>query len=292
MADATLAAAPAAEPRRRRLPLNFVVGAAFVIFFCLMALVSIAWTPHPSEAISIADRLRAPGAESFVFGTDRMGRDVLSQVMVGARNSLLVAVLSTLAAIVPGLALGLAIAAAPEPARGLFTKLVDVGIALPTILIALVIATAIGPGNAASMIAIALGFIPHVARVVIGPARQILAREFVEAAFAYGRSKPFVMVFHVLPNIGPMVIVQTSIMLAAAILIEASLSFLGVGAQRPAPSWGRLLNEALPLIDKAPWLSVLPGLAIMLTVLGFNLLGDGLRVLLDPQQKSVDTNAP
>jgi peptide/nickel transport system permease protein len=292
MAEISLEAAPSRTPRHRGLPLNLVIGSVLVAFFCLVALVSFFWTPYPSEAIKIADRLRPPGEGGFVFGTDRMGRDVLSQVMVGARNSLLVAVFSTIAATIPGLAIGLAIAAMGEPWRGLFAKVVDVGIALPSILIALVVATAIGPGNAASMIAISLGFVPHLARVVIGPARQVLAREFIEAAYAYGRKKPFIMIVHVLPNIGPLVIVQVSIMLAAAILIEASLSFLGIGAQRPAPSWGRLLNEALPLLDKGPWLPLLPGIAIVLTVLGFNLLGDGLRVLLDPQQKSGGDSAP
>ena len=127
---------------------------------------------------------------------------------------------------------------------------------------------------------------PLVARVTIGPARQILAREFVEASYSYGRGRWFVLFRHVLPNIGPLIIVQGSVMFASAILIEASLSYLGVGAQRPTPSWGRLLNEALPLIDKAPSLMIFPGAAIMISVLGFNLLGDGLRTMLDPQQQS------
>jgi peptide/nickel transport system permease protein len=118
----------------------------------------------------------------------------------------------------------------------------------------------------------------------MGPARQILSRDFVEAAQAYGRSRRFILFRHVLPNIGPLIIVQASVMFALAILIEAALSYLGIGAQRPTPSWGRLLKEAQPLIDKAPYLMIIPGITIMVAVIGFNLLGDGLRTYLDPQQ--------
>jgi peptide/nickel transport system permease protein len=157
-------------------------------------------------------------------------------------------------------------------------------VAIPGILVAMVLATAIGPGNAAAITAIIIWFIPVSARVVIGPAVQVLSQDYIEAAFGYGRKKWFVLFNHVLRNISSIIIVQASVMFAAAILIEAALSFLGVGAQPPVASWGRTLKDAQPLMEIAPSLMVVPGLAIVTAVLGFNLLGDGLRTLMDPQQ--------
>lgn len=272
---------PGVLARLQGLPLSLRIGGLLVLGFVVIGLISLVWTPYDPEAVVVSDRLKPPGTAGHLFGTDRLGRDVLTQVMAGARNSLLVSVVSTLAALVPGILIGLVAAGSGQ---GWMSRAADIGVALPGILIALVLATAIGPGNRAAIIAIIVWFVPVVARVVIGPARQVLAREFVEAAFSYGRSKWYVLVRHVLPNIAPLVIVQASVMFAAAILIEAALSYLGVGAPRPTPSWGRLLNEAQPLVDIAPTLMVFPGTAIMLAVLGFNLLGDGLRTLLDPQQ--------
>lgn len=189
-------------------------------------------------------------------------------------------------AVIPGVLLGLLVAGVGSPFQNPLSRLTDLGVALPGILVALVLATAIGPGNTAAIIAIIVWFIPVVARVTIGPAKQILAREFVEAAHAYGRRRWYVLLRHVLPNIAPLVIVQASIMFASAILIEAALSYLGVGAQRPTPSWGRMLFEGQSFIDTAPTLMVFPGIAIVIAVLGFNLLGDGLRTVLDPQQQA------
>ena len=171
-------------------------------------------------------------------------------------------------------------------APGAFTRLIDMWGSLPGILIALVLATSPGPGNQAAIISIIFWFIPIAARTVIGPARQILVLDYVEAAFAYGRGKWYVLTRHVLPNIGPLVIVLVTILFASAILIEAALAFLGVGAQPQTASWGRLLQESQPLLERAPTLMFFPGVAIVLTVLGFNLLGDGLRIILDPQQSS------
>jgi peptide/nickel transport system permease protein len=166
------------------------------------------------------------------------------------------------------------------------SRFADLGIALPGILVALVLATAMRPGNTATIIAIVISFTPVMARIAIGPSRQILARDYIEAARSYGRSRPFILFRHVLPNVGHLIIVQVSVMFAAAILIEAALSFLGVGAQRPIPSWGRMLHEGQILMGSAPHLTLLPGLAIIVAVLGFNLLGDGLRAVLDPQQRA------
>jgi len=251
-----------------------------------VALLSFVWTPYDPLRMVISDRLLPPGSHGYLLGTDKLGRDVVSQLMAGARNSLYVSLLATTAAVIVGTILGLLIAAAQPWWRNIFTRLIDMWGSLPGILVALVLATSTGPGNQAAIIAIISWFIPIAARTTIGPARQVLALDYVEAAFAYGRGKWNVLTRHVLPNVGPMVIVLATILFASAILIEATLAFLGVGAQPPTASWGRLLQESQPLLERAPTLMFFPGAAIVLTVLGFNLLGDGLRIVLDPQQKS------
>jgi len=278
-------------PVRRKLtignaPLTLVVGSILVGAVVLMALVSFVWTPFDANLVNVEDRLLPPFTDGYIFGTDRLGRDVLTQVMAGARNSLFVSFVATVGSLIPGVLLGLMAAGSGERWYTFWTRFADIGIALPGILIALVLAVIIGPGNTAAIVAILTWFTPIVIRITVGPAKQILARDFVEAAYAYGRTRRYILLRHILPNISPLLIVQTSVMFAAAILIEASLAFLGVGAQRPTPSWGRLLNEAQPLLDIAPTLMVFPGLAIVIAVLGFNLLGDGLRATLDPQQAS------
>lgn len=291
-ADGVLPDGPVELRRGRRMkgfPLPLILGATLVGSFILVALVSFVWTPRDPEVLVVADRLLPPGSPGYLFGTDKFGRDVVSQLMVGARNSLFVSLLSTTVAIIVGGLLGLLTAGAGPRARNALSRLIDAGVALPGILIALVLATSTGPGNRAAIIAIIFWFIPTVARVTIGPARQILALDFVEAAYAYGRSKWYVLLRHVTPNIGPLLIVLGSVLFAAAILIEASLAYLGVGAQPPTASWGRLLQESQPLLEAAPTLMFFPGIAIVLTVLGFNLLGDGLRTLLDPQQATRST---
>jgi len=249
-----------------------------------VALLSFIWTPYDPVAIDVRNRYLPIGSDGHVLGTDKFGRDVLTQIIMGARNSLFVSVVSTLVSLVIGTLLGLYVAAAGPRLKNIVSRSVDVGVAIPGILVAMVLATAIGPGNAAAITAIIIWFIPVSARVVIGPAMQILSQDYIEAAFGYGRTKWFVLFNHVLPNISSIIIVQASVMFAAAILIEASLSFLGVGAQPPIASWGRTLKEAQPLMEIAPSLMVVPGLAIVIAVLGFNLLGDGLRAYYDPQQ--------
>lgn len=282
------AAQPAVvRPRRRartRKPLPLLIGATLVSTFVGVALLSFFWTPRDPSKISVPDRLLPPGSPGFVFGTDKLGRDVVTQLMLGARNSLYVSVLSSTIAITIGALFGLFVAGSGPRWQGTLTRVADVGLALPGILVALVLATKFGPGNLSAILAIIIWFIPVAARVTIGPAKQILALDYVEAAYAYGRSKRFVLMNHVLPNIAPLLIVLASVMFAAAILIEASLAFLGVGVQPPTPSWGRFLKDAQPLLEAAPYLMYFPGLAIVLTVLGFNSLGDGLRTILDPQQ--------
>lgn len=283
-ADGSASPSRARTRRRFRYPLSLMLGGALVMLFVAVALVSFVWTPYDPKAISVPDRLLPPGSDGYIFGTDKLGRDVVTQLMLGARNSLYVSVLSTTVALTIGALFGLLAAGSGRRWQGVLTRTADVGLALPGILVALVLATKLGAGNKTAILAIIVWFVPVAARVTIGPAKQILALDYVEAAYAYGRSRRFVMFNHVLPNIAPLLIVLGSVMFAAAILIEAALAFLGVGVQPPTPSWGRFLNEAQPLLEAAPSLMYFPGTAIVLTVLGFNLLGDGLRTVLDPQQ--------
>jgi peptide/nickel transport system permease protein len=270
--------------RLRKLPITLYLGGTLVSLFVLVAMVSFIWTPYPANKLNLSNRLAPPGTPGFLFGTDRAGRDVVTELMLGARNSLYVSVVSTIVAMFLGSLIGLSVAGSRRVLQGPFTRLVDAGLALPGILTALVLAAKLGPGNTTATLAIITWQVPVAARVTIGPARQILALDYVEAAYGYGRTKAYVLRRHVLPNISPLLIVLGSVMFAAAILIEAALAFLSVGVQPPTSSWGRFLNETQSLLEAAPYLMFFPGVAIVLTALGFNLLGDGLRTVLDPQQ--------
>jgi len=269
----TLPTLPArATGPRRQLPTSLLLGLALVGLVLATALLTYLWTPYDPGKLNVRARLAPPGTEGYLLGTDKLGRDMVTQIMVGARNSLYVSIVATLVALTLGTTLGLFAAAARPRWQSIITRAVDIGVAIPGVLVALVIATALEPGNTASIVAIIIWFIPVAARVTI------------EAAQAYGRGRAFIMINHVLPNISSILIVQASVMFASGILAEAALSFIGIGAQPPTASWGRLLKEAQPLIDVAPTLMIFPGAAIMIAVLGFNLLGDGLRSYFDPRQ--------
>lgn len=275
---------PSLLKRLRKLPLTLFLGGTLVSLFVFVAMLSFIWTPYPANKLNLTNRLAPPGTPGFIFGTDRAGRDVVTELMLGARNSLYVSVISTIVAMSLGALIGLSIAGSRRTLQGPLTRFVDAGLALPGILTALVLAAKLGPGNTTATLAIITWQVPVAARVTIGPARQILALDYVEAAYGYGRTKAYVLRRHVIPNISPLLIVLGSVMFAAAILIEAALAFLSVGVQPPTSSWGRFLNETQSLLEAAPYLMFFPGLAIVLTALGFNLLGDGLRTVLDPQQ--------
>jgi peptide/nickel transport system permease protein len=268
---------------RRRRPWNLYVGAGLVILLVLTALVSFVWTPQDPNAVDVEARLQGVGTPGHILGTDQFGRDVLSQLMAGSRNSLYVGIVGTAVALLVGTALGGIAAVRRGWLEGLIIRASDVVLAFPGILVAVVLSAKLGPGNEAAVIAIAIWFTPIVARVTRASANQVFEYSFVLAARAYGRSRAFVMVRHVLPNIASVLIVQATVMFALAILVEAALAFLGLGAQAPASSWGRMINDAQGFVATQPLLAVWPGLAIMLSVLGFNLLGDGLRDALDPK---------
>ena len=230
------------------------------------------------------DRLAAPTAE-FPFGTDALGRDLFSRVLFGARLSMQVAVLSVAAATLFGGILGLVSGYVGGFVDLAIGRLMDVFFAFPAILLALGIVAALGSDPRNVIIAIAVVYTPIFMRVVRGPVLALKARDFVEAARAVGATRARIVVRHILPNLLSTLIVQVSLALSWAVLTEGALSFLGLSAQPPAPSWGVMLNEGRQYLEFATHLAIFPGLAIMVAVLGFNLLGDGLRDALDPQRR-------
>ena len=256
---------------------RLVLGAAMLGLVAGLLFVGLVWTPHDPYALNVAQRLAPVGTPGFVLGTDGAGRDVLSEVMVGARNSLLVAAIASAIALVLGVAAGGAAATYRGWVEEGVMRGVELLYAFPTVIVALVISAKLGPGDTAAIAAIVAFFAPTTARIVRGVSLPVMSRDWVLAARAYGRSREWIYIRQVLPNIGATLIVQATLMFGTSVLIEASLSYIGLGAQPPTPSWGRMLHDAQSDIAIHPVLAVWPGLAIIFTVLGANLLGDGLR---------------
>jgi peptide/nickel transport system permease protein len=257
------------------------LGLAIVGAFVLIA-VAADWLPLRSPLTMGPQRMAGP-SWTMPFGADAFGRDLLSRTVHGARLSLRVAGASVALALAAGLGLGLAAGYAGGRTDQLLMRVMDVFFSFPAILLALGIVAALGPSPNNVVIAIAVVYTPIFARVVRGPVLALKEREFVEAARALGAGAPVIVGRHIVPNLTSVLVVQTSIALSWAVLTEASLSFLGLSAQPPAPSWGTMLNEGRQALELAPHMAIFPGLAIMLAVLGFNLLGDGLRDWLDPR---------
>jgi peptide/nickel transport system permease protein len=261
---------------------SFVAGGVLVALLVALALLSFVWTPHPAAEIDVANKLKPPSATHWL-GTDSLGRDIASLLIVGARASIAVGLIAVGIGISIGVALGLLAAARRGWVEELVMRLTDFGIAFPALLTAIMLTAIYGPGLVTSIVAIGLFNIPEFARLTRAAANAVWAREYVLAARACGKGAWRISVEHVLPNIGAVLIVQATIRFAVAILAEAALSYLGLGTQPPTPSWGRMLNEGQSMMYQAPLLAVWPGLAIVLSVLGLNLMGDGLRDLLDPK---------
>ncbi len=246
------------------------------------ALLSLVWTPWSAYDIDVAAKLRPPSAAHWL-GTDVLGRDIVSLLLVGARSTILVGLIAVGIGLCFGVMLGLTAAARKGWVEELIMRLSDFTFAFPAVLSAIMLAAVVGPGMVTSITAIGIFQIPIFVRVTRGSANAIWAREFVLAARAAGKGTFRITIEHVLPNILSVLIVQATIQFALAILAEAALSYLGLGTQPPQPSWGRMLNDAQSLLFQSPTLAVYPGAAIALAVLGLNLLGDGLRDLLDPR---------
>ena len=265
---------------------SFVVGATLTLLLAGAALLSLLWTPYPPADIDIPAKLQAPSAAHWL-GTDSLGRDITSQLLVGAQNSIVVGLIAVGIGLSIGVALGCLASASRASGRGWVEELImhasDFTFAFPALLSAIMLTAIYGPGLVMSIVAIGIFNIPVFARITRGAANAVWTRDYITAARAAGKGPLAITLDHVLPNIASQLIVQASISFATAILAEAALSYLGLGTQPPQPSWGRMLNEAQSLMFQAPLLALYPGLAIVLSVLGLNLMGDGLRDLMDPK---------
>lgn len=266
-----------------RLPLSLVIGMSLTLSFVAIALLSFLYTPYDVLDLVISQRLRPPGAD-FWLGSDQFGRDMVSMLMVGARVSIAVALVAVSIGIVLGVPLGLAAAAT----RGsLLDEVImrgnDLIFAFPSLVIAILITAIFGPSAFNAIIAIGIFNIPVFARVARGGALSLWTLDYVLAARVAGKGKMRISFEHILPNISSLLIVQATIQFSLGILAEAALSYIGLSVQPPTPSWGRMLADAQTMIYSHPMLAILPGGAIVLMVLGLNLMGDGLRDMLDPR---------
>lgn len=259
------------------------IGAGIILFYLLLAVCgTIGFTPHdPLQQFRI-DRLQGPSA-TYLMGTDLFGRDTASRLMVGIGQSFVIAFASVGLASLFGTIIGLLAGWWGGWLDGVFMRSMDVLLAFPAILLALLIIAIVGPGTFTSVVAIAAVYTPIFARVVRGPTLSLRRRDFVDAARTFGSSESYILTRHLLLNLVAPLTVQVTLALAWALLTEAGLSFLGLGTQPPAPSLGLMMSEARNLMQQAPWLLAFPGLTIMLGILGFNLFGDALRDILDPR---------
>ncbi|WP_170447435.1 ABC transporter permease [Ruegeria arenilitoris] len=262
---------------------SLILGAGLSSVVVLMALLSFVWTPYDHAALNIPEKLQPPNAQHW-FGTDHFGRDIFSMIMVGARTSIAVA----LVAVGIGMALGVPLGLTAAARKGswldeLIMRGNDLVFAFPSLVIAILITAVFGPGAVNAIIAIGIFNIPVFARITRGAALSLWEREFILAARVAGKGAARISAEHILPNVANLLIVQGTIQFSLGILAEAGLSYVGLGAQPPTPSWGRMLADAQTMVSFAPHLALIPGLAIIVTVLGLNLLGDGLRDWLDPR---------
>ena len=261
---------------------SFVLGVLLSLALLAAALLSLVWTPWSPYEIDLPQKLRPPSAAHWL-GTDVYGRDIVSLLLVGARSSILVGVVAVGIGVTIGTLLGLLAAARRGWVEETIMRLSDFTLAFPAILSAIMLTAVYGAGMVNAMVAIGIYNIPTFTRLARGAAKSVWGREYILAARACGKGPWAITWQHVLPNISAVLIVQVTIRFAIAILAEAALSYLGLGTQPPQPSWGRMLAEAQTMLYQAPLLAVFPGVAIALAVLGLNLLGDGLRDLLDPR---------
>ena len=262
--------------------LNFTVGFVLSVVIILMAILSIVWTPYDANKMDPRQRLKGPSI-SHPLGTDQYGRDIFSRVMVGAVNSIIVGLVTVAIGLTIGVALGLASAHYRRLVDETIMRLSDLLFGFPAVLTAILIASILGPSVINAMLAIGIFYIPVFARLTRAVALSIWSIMASKAASSSGMSAWAINWRHVLPNILSPLLIQGTIQFAVAILAEAGLSYLGLGTQPPHASWGRMLNEAQTFMSLSPWMAIFPGVAIAWAVLGFNLLGDGLRDTLDPK---------
>jgi peptide/nickel transport system permease protein len=286
---ATARLRPQAGPWRRawrKLGRNRIamLGLATVLFFVLLAVFAPWIAPNDPIATSWGAIRKAPSS-AYWFGTDELGRDVLSRVVWGTRASLMAGVVSVTISLVLGVVIGMIAGFFGGLTDNIISRITDAFLACPFLILAIALAAFLGPSLTNAMIAIGVSAAPIFVRLTRAQVINIKVEDYVEAARAVGCSPLRIAISHILPNITAPVIVQSTLAIAAAVIAEASLSFLGLGQQPPAPSWGSMLNTAKNFMDSAPWMAIWPGLAIFVLVLAFNLLGDGLRDALDPRHR-------
>ena len=279
--DATPARRALRRLVRRR---GAMLGLAIVLVFVVLAVFAPLIAPYDPIATSWS-AVRKPPSLQYLFGTDEIGRDVLSRVVWGARASLLAGLVSVCISMALGVPVGLLAAYVGGWTDSLISRFTDSMLAVPFLILAIALAAFLGPSLSNAMIAIGVSATPVFIRLTRAQVLAVKVEDFVEAARAVGNPHWRIALRHILPNVLPPLIVQASLAIAAAIIAEASLSFLGLGQQPPAPSWGSMLNTAKNYVDNAPWMAIWPGLSIFFLVLSFNLLGDGLRDALDPRHK-------
>ena len=262
-------------------------GAAGLVLLSLIALLALlgpGLAPRNPEAIDFLARFRPPGAQNWL-GADQLGRDVLSRVMTGARATVPLAVLATLLGTVAGAVIGTLSAYLGGRWDEVFMRSIDAVMAVPGLLLALLLVNSLGKGSLNATLAIAVAFTPGMARVTRSVALSVRQQDYVKAAIARGERGSFIVLREMLPNVVGPVVVETTVRVAFAVMLFATLSFLGLGAQPPAPEWGLMVAEARRFVHQAPWIIIAPSLAIALTAIGFNLLGDGLRDALNPRNE-------
>jgi peptide/nickel transport system permease protein len=261
-----------------------VVGLAVIAIFALAALLAPLITPYDPIATSWT-LVRKPPSALHWFGTDELGRDILTRVIYGARASLMAGAISVTIALTIGVPLGLLAGYRGGFIDALISRITDAMLACPFLILAIALAAFLGPSLTDAMIAIGISATPIFIRLTRGQVLSVKVEDYVEAARAMGNPRWRIALFHILPNILPALLVQATLSIAAAIIAEAALSFLGLGQQPPFPSWGSMLNAAQRFLSNAPWMAIWPGLAIFLVVLSLNLVGDGLRDALDPRER-------
>ncbi|BBW98695.1 nickel transporter permease [Geobacillus icigianus] len=262
-----------------------LVGAGIVFFFILVAILAPWLAPYDYKDQQLAERLQPPSSAHW-FGTDDFGRDIFSRIVYGARISLWVGFFSVLGSVIVGSLLGIIAGYYGRWIDGIISRLFDILLAFPSILLAIGIVAVLGPSLQNALIAIAVINVPNFGRLIRSRVLSIKQEEYITAAKAIGMSDWRILIHHILPNSLAPIIVQGTLAIATAIIEAAALGFLGLGAQPPTPEWGKMLSDAKEFLTQAPWTMIFPGLAIMLTVLGFNLMGDGLRDALDPRMKN------
>ncbi len=261
-----------------------MVGAGIVLFFIILAVAAPVIAPQGINEQELGDRLQAPSSEHWL-GTDDFGRDILSRIIYGARISLTIGFFAVMGSVVVGSLLGIISGYYGRWVDTLISRLFDIMLAFPSILLAIAIVAVLGPSLRNALIAIAVINVPNFGRLIRSKVLSVKQEEYVMAARAIGMSDRRILIHHILPNSMAPIIVQGTLAIATAIIEAAALGFLGLGAQPPQPEWGKMLADSKAYLIQAPWTMIFPGLAIMFTVLGFNLMGDGLRDALDPRMK-------